>query len=719
MGGTSSKIAFEVCVVSGDYSGDQLGPDVSMVMFDSHGAQSPTITLDSIFKEESDYSQVKFTLDLEPWSRLKVFQRLHHIEFWCTTQTHPPPAWFLDRVIIRDRRYGMTAEWKYFFFPVHQWITHDHQYVVHNCESWLPQNDPFPELRDSELTTRMQFFTFFQRAKGLPVELQDIPPTELFSTDMRWNIENVVLEVIARSAGLAQEYSSEEPWDSLDSLGSLYKKHNITEPVSLQFWMMNDIIFGAQRIRGCNPFVIELCRQLPESFSAIATWIKPHLEGWTLRQLKSANRLYLLDYSIMRGLACKRGRTLCAPLVLLLHTEKRQLKPIAIQLNVDTEESNPIFLPTDPTQVWLQAKLWVNLADACHHMIVGRLLTHLILESIYVSMRRNVAQSHPIYQLMAPHFRSILPVTKKLKEWTFENGWILRNIQLSRKGIKQLLKRAFKRWRFDIHANIYRELETRGVYNPEGLGNYPYRHDALIVYRILEKYVGKYVRYVYPRGTEDLLLDAELQSWRHEMASPMEDGGLGLLGIPGSSTKVKSQDYDTGVSSAEIFGLITVDETIKFLVGILHLSIIVAGSSLRLPMFDEYGFPAHYPLSLFGSPPSDPGVSEDSALNHGPGSVNSLSITRNMDQIIASLPNRQMTVEIVLYTRLASRVQQSVLGKYESDFIFKHNAVTILEEFRHDLADAALQIDANNLARDMHHQYRALDPSLMPNYPGI
>ncbi|KER21676.1 hypothetical protein T265_15039 [Opisthorchis viverrini] len=728
MGGTSSKIAFEVCVVSSDYTGDQLGPDVSMVMFDHHGAQSPTITLDNIFKEEADYSQVKFTLDLEPWSRLKVlldhvvFRRLHHIEFWCTTHTHPAPAWFLDRVIIRDRRFGMTAEWKYFFFPVHQWITPDHQYVVHDCESWLPQVDPFPDLREIELTTRMQLFTFFQRAKGLPVEvilifilhpgiqLQDIPSSELFFTDARWNIEPVVLEVI-QHVDLASEYNSEESWDSLDDLGSFYKKHNITEPVSLQLWMMNDICFGAQRIRGCNPFTIELCRELPESFDAVATWIKPHLEGWTLRQLVSANRLYLLDYRIMRGLTCKRGRSLCAPLALLLHTEKRQLKPIAIQLNQDAGAANPIFLPTDPTAVWLQAKLWVNLADACHHMIVGRLLTHIILESIYVSMRRNLAQSHPIYQLMAPHFRSILPVTKKLKEWTFENGWISRNIQLSHKGIKQLLKRGFKRWRFDVQANIYRELESRGVFNPEGLGNYPYRHDALIIHRILEKYVAKYLRYVYG-GTEDLLQDGELQLWRNEIASPMEEGGLGLLGVPGSATKM-------GDPPEEVFGLVTMDETGKFLVGILYLAIIVAGSALRLPMFDEYGFPAHYPLSLFGSPPSDPGVSEASMMSNAPGSVASHSTTRGMNEVITSLPNRQMTVEVVLYTRLASRVQQSVLGKYESDYIFKPKAVAILEEFRKDLADAVSQIDANNLARDMHHQYRALDPSLMPNYPGI
>lgn len=39
--------------------------------------------------------------------------------------------------------------------------------------------------------------------------------------------------------------------------------------------------------------------------------------------------------------------------------------------------------------------------------------------------------------------------------------------------------------------------------------------------------------------------------------------------------------------------------------------------------------------------------------------------------------------------------------------------------FRKDLADAVEQVDANNLSRDMHHQYRALDPSVMPNYPGI
>ncbi|CAH8452050.1 unnamed protein product [Schistosoma intercalatum] len=722
MGGISTKIAFEVCVVTGDYSGDELGPGVNMVMFDHCGNQSPTITLDNIFQNDIDYTQAKFTIDLQAWSRLKVFKRLHHIEFWCTTQSYPPPAWFLDRVIIRDRRFGMTAEWKYFFFPVHQWISQDHQYVVHDCEAWIPQLEPFPELREEEVSRRMQFFTLFQRSKGLPVELQEIPPSELFSSDSRWDIEPLVLEVIERT-GLAEEYTSEESWDSLDTLGNFYKKYNITEPVSLQFWMMNDICFGAQRIRGCNPFTIQVCRTLPKSFEMVANSLKPHLEGWTLRQMVSANRLYLLDFHIMQGLSCKRGRELCAPLAIFFYTEKRQLKPIAIQLNRNSNDGSGIILPTDPTSIWLQAKLWVNLADACHHMIVGRLLTHLILESIYVSLRRNVSQSHPIYHLVAPHFRSILPVTKKLKEWTFENGWISRNIQLSRKGIKQLLRRAFKKWRFDVNANIYRELESRGVFDPNSLGNYPYREDAILVYHALEQFISSYVRLFYPGGTEQIIHDNELQSWRHEIASPMEEGGLGLVGVPGSTIKLRTnsgpEDYLQDNVTEEIFGLNSVEEVAKFLMGILYLGIIVTGSALRLPMFDEYGFPAQYPLSLFGSPPLDRTTFSDGTLNGAHGSVFSFSNVQGLDRVLASLPNRQMTVETVLYTRLASRVQQSVLGQFESDFIFKKKAVVLLDQFRHDLEDVARQIDINNSARDMHHQYRALDPSLMPNYPGI
>lgn len=40
------------------------------------------------------------------------------------------------------------------------------------------------------------------------------------------------------------------------------------------------------------------------------------------------------------------------------------------------------------------------------------------------------------------------------------------------------------------------------------------------------------------RGSVDLLEDVELQTWRNEMAYPMEDAGLGLEGIPNGKARV-------------------------------------------------------------------------------------------------------------------------------------------------------------------------------------
>uniref|UniRef100_A0A5K3FM90 Arachidonate 5-lipoxygenase n=1 Tax=Mesocestoides corti TaxID=53468 RepID=A0A5K3FM90_MESCO len=72
MGETNSKVAFEICVVTEDYLGSNLGPGINMVMFDNKNVQSPIIALDYIFQNEVDYHQAKFTIDLQPWSRLKI-----------------------------------------------------------------------------------------------------------------------------------------------------------------------------------------------------------------------------------------------------------------------------------------------------------------------------------------------------------------------------------------------------------------------------------------------------------------------------------------------------------------------------------------------------------------------------------------------------------------------------------------------------------------------
>ena len=79
---------------------------------------------------------------------------------------------------------------------------------------------------------------------------------------------------------------------------------------------------------------------------------------------------------------------------------------------------------------------------------------------------------------------------------------------------------------------------------------------------------------------------------------------MGGVPRPTSSSNASSLSAaSTGSREECVFGLTTLDEAKSLLMGILHLLVIVSGSVLRLPMFDEYGFVAHYPLSLFGSLP--------------------------------------------------------------------------------------------------------------------
>lgn len=78
------------------------------------------------------------------------------------------------------------------------------------------------------------------------------------------------------------------------------------------------------------------------SMLSLKDWILPHLEGWTLQQTLVARRLFYVDYAIMRGLHCRQGRMITAPLALFFYTEKRQLLPLAIHLDPESGDDRTV-----------------------------------------------------------------------------------------------------------------------------------------------------------------------------------------------------------------------------------------------------------------------------------------------------------------------------------------------------------------------------------------
>lgn len=55
--------------------------------------------------------------------------------------------------------------------------------------------------------------------------------------------------------------------------------------------------------------------------------------------------------AIMDGLS-GAGRQMVAPMALFFLTAEKQLIPLAIQLQQRIGEQNPVFLPTDPPNIW-------------------------------------------------------------------------------------------------------------------------------------------------------------------------------------------------------------------------------------------------------------------------------------------------------------------------------------------------------------------------------
>ena len=119
-------------------------------------------------------------------------------------------------------------------------------------------------------------------------------------------------------------------------------------------------------------------------------------------------------------------------------------------------------------------------------------------------------------------------------------------------------------FRLDVHGSPLQELKSRGVLDENIVPVYPYRDDAVLLYKILNAYVDRNLRVFYgpPRlsptvpshpipslqyslsesrgsstppalhfladSTDKLASDYEIQQLRTELVTPVERGGAGI-----------------------------------------------------------------------------------------------------------------------------------------------------------------------------------------------
>lgn len=401
-------------------------------------------------------------------------------------------------------------------------------------EPYLPQNDPNPEARRRTLEERRKEYYFnYTYLPGYPF-LDHVPKREKFSI-YYWAHRFVSLTLLPFNIGLGKLRTAlVQPIRHLHDFLNLFTVYH--RPANIETWLSDDG-FAEQRITGCNPQAIRRLDTVPADFA----FTDAHLQavtkgGHTLAGEAAAGTLYFADFESIahvKGSDYKGGhRTIPAPRALFWwNSGDDKLHTIGIQIR--REPGSRVFQPSDPTLDWVAAKMAYQCADACHQEIGTHFAwTHMVMAPVAVVTRRQLAEQHPVHQLLAPHFRFYL-FDNELGRVAFINpgGPVERMLGGTLQESLGIPFNLYKDWNIR-EFNLPAELARRGVADPEKLPRYPMRDDGLPIWYAIEAYVGQYLA-IYYKSDAEVAADPELQGWAAELASQdaAQNGGK-IAGMP-------------------------------------------------------------------------------------------------------------------------------------------------------------------------------------------
>ena len=426
-----------------------------------------------------------------------------------------------------------------------------------------------------------------------------------------------------------------------------------------------------------NNSFIRLCKQIPDKLGVTAEMLEPFLEGLTLPVAISDRRIFIVDHDLLQDCPTAPDAVTAAPIGLFFQRNDGNLVPIAIQLQQEKADDNPVFLPSDPKYTWIMAKMWFNNADTGMHQAIAHLgFTHLVMEGVAIVTHRNISQSHPLFKLLAPHFLYLVAINARaLEKLVAPGGWIDKTMTVAVVGLLELIKRQKPNWRMNVEGTLPEDLKARGLDDLDILPHYHFREDALLLYECIRNYVSNYVKIYYE--TDDVVLqDQEVQNWRAEIVKPDDKGGLGIVGVAGENGKFTNREQLAEVLTSVIY------------------TCSVAHAAANFKQYDEYAFPPNCPSKMAGNPPKSKAPLTEKDL-------------------VDSLPDKPTTLSTMIITKILSQRGTKPLGDFEVNYIFDPKGLEVVKEFRANLKKASETIQERNQYRDPPYPY--LDPAEVPN----
>lgn len=427
----------------------------------------------------------------------------------------------------------------------------------------------------------------------------------------------------------------------------------------------DDTTFGWLRVAGANPLVIRRIAALDATFPVTEETFRASVadRGDSLARAGAEGRLFLADYAALAEVEhgnFPSGPKYCfAPKALFALPRgdgPRRLRPIAIQCGQDPARY-PLFTPADG-DVWLRAKLTVEVADNNHHEMISHLgRTHFLISPFAIATHRRLAADHPLSLLLRPHFEGTLSINNSAQATLVAKGHevdksLAGTIDASRKLAVNALAAPY----FNV-GFLPDDLAARGVTSPDL--EYPYRDDALLVWRAIERWVSAYVA-VYYGSDADVAADRDLSAWGAEIVA--KDGGR-LLGFgEGNDGKISTVSY-----------LVKALTMIVFTASAQHAAVNFAQAQLM-------SYTPAAPLATFRAAP----------LSHG-----DARLSPYLD-MLAPLDLARIQME---FLQLLGGVYYTQLGDYGSRWFGDPKVREILSRFQQELRDIKSTIEDRNKTR--------------------
>jgi arachidonate 15-lipoxygenase len=549
----------------------------------------------------------------------------------------------------------------------------------------LPQKEPkaSKSTRKDWLTSNGSHYSFDHNyLPGMPLLLttdQGLPFYENFSV-------KYITERLEKTANLginmlAVPFTSF--WDPFDTVKDYERFFPILHRPEIMRTFETDAAFAEQRLCGVNPVVLKKVEKLEDYFPNASTLQKDGNlpDNQNLAQMLKDEALYVCDYrslSAVKGGNYDKGRKYLPKPVALFgwmssgFSDRGQLVPIAIH----DAEIGRLYTPFNcDANMWLYAKLCVQIADGNHHEMITHLCrTHFVMEPFAIATGQHLAENHPLGILLRQHLRFML-----------FNNQLGRQRLINREGpvdhllagtlpeSLKLVVDGYESWNIKDFA-FPADIQNRGMGDEKKLPHYPFRDDGQLLWDAIHKYVKEYLS-IYYQTDDDLSLDSELQGWAAKLTAP--DGGK-LKGMQSTFTTL-----------ADLQALIDLITTVIFICGPLH-------SAVNYAQYDFMAFVPNMPLAAYS--------------NLGQ-QVDKKTITEAEFMQILPPPKRASEQLSSIYILSAYRYDR--LGYYDDDVFQDQQAKNAAERFRQELTIIENRIDDRNTRRLMPYPY--LKPSLVLN----